>query len=188
MPPQFRFFIHDDRHFAASLVCERCEGTTKTGQRCTRSTCIGTRWCFQHLVSVKHLHVHDSTIHGAGKGLFAKDPKQDPDAILFNKGDKIIAYDGELINDATLKERYGAFTAPYGIQISQDRFEDGALHRGIGSLTNHRPTAQCNARFSVSHQRIVLVATKRIRNDREILVNYGRSYRFNEPTAFTTRR
>jgi SET domain-containing protein len=139
-------------------------------------------------VSVKHLLIQDSSIQGAGKGLFAKHPTQEQDAIVFHKGDKIIAYDGELTNRTTLTDRYGPYTAPYGIEISRDRMEDGALHRGIATLTNHRPMAQCNARFSVSRGRIVLVATKRIRNHQEIFVNYGKSYRFNEPTTYVTRR
>ena len=85
-------------------------------------------------------------------------------------------------------ERYGSYTAPYGIQISKRQNEDGALHRGIGSLVNHPPhNGRSNARFSVSKQRIVLVATKNIRNNQEIFVNYGRDYRFNELATHKTK-
>ena len=62
----------------------------------------------------------------------------------------MIEYDGELVDSTTLEERYGDDTAPYGIHINRDRYEDGALHRGVGTLVNQSPTAnRTNARFGV---------------------------------------
>ena len=109
-------------------------------------------------------------------------------AIVFKVGSKIIEYDGELVDSETLQERYGDETAPYGIHINRDRFEDGALHRGVGTLVNQSPrAAMTNARFGVSRNRIVLFATKNIRNGQEIYVRYGNEYRFDENNQYATK-
>ncbi len=68
------------------------------------------------------------------------------------------------------------------------RFEDGAIHRGVGTLVNQWPTAnRTNARFGVSRNRIVLFTTKNIRNGQEIFVRYGNEYRFDEKTQYSTK-
>lgn len=40
-----------------------------------RKVIIGFEYCFQHLKSERHLTVGNSLIPGAGKGLFAYDPR-----------------------------------------------------------------------------------------------------------------
>ena len=38
-----------------------------------------------------------------------------------------------------MDDRYGnEKTAPYGIQVSAQRYEDAALKRGLGSIINHK--------------------------------------------------
>ena len=138
---KFSFFINHVLHFRGNLECEQCRGTTKQGKQCTRRTCIGTGWCYSHLLSEKHLRILPSTIPHAGKGLFAMDKTKGPNEIVFRAGTRLIEYDGELVDSATLEERYGDETAPYGIYVNKDRFEDGAIHRGVGTLVNQSPTA-----------------------------------------------
>ena len=185
---KFSFFINHVLHFRGHLDCERCQGRTKQGNRCKRRTCIGTGLCYTHLQNEKHLRIKNSTIPNAGKGLFAMDKTKAPDEIIFRSGTKIIAFDGELVDSDTLEDRYGDTTAPYGAHINRDRFEDGALHRGVGTLVNQSPRANMtNARFGVSRNRIVLFTTKNIRNGQEILVRYGNEYRFDENTQYTTK-
>jgi hypothetical protein len=88
---------------------------------------------------------------------------------------------GEIINQQQLFHKYGQYTAPYGIQINANTYEDGARHRGVGSLINHKPVAQSNVRFSIGRdKKAYIVATKNIRNKAELYVSYGRGYRFNE--------
>jgi hypothetical protein len=98
---------------------------------------------------------------------------------------------GVVVDSATLEDRYGDdATAPYGIHINRDRYEDGALVTGGGgTLVNQSPRANMtNARFGVRRNRILLFTTKNIRNDREILVRYGSEYRFdNENTDYTSK-
>lgn len=188
MPYIFKFLINHHLHFEAPLESEQCVATTNSGQRCKRNTVIGCGYCYTHLLKLKHLRIKTSTIEGAGKGLFALDPTESDNAIIFKKDDKIIKYDGELVDRDELDERYGGYTAPYGVEISRtkDEYEDGALHRGVGTLVNHS-TRDANCRFSVTRNgNIVLKATRNIRNNKEILVDYGRNYNFNEDTSYKT--
>ena len=185
---KFTFSIDYVLQFRGSLACERCQGKTKGGSQCSRKTCIGSGWCHIHLLNEKHLKIQTSTIPNAGKGLFVMSKVVAENAIVFKVGSKIIEYDGELVDADTLQERYGDETAPYGIHINRDRFEDGAIHRGVGTLVNQSPrTAMTNARFGVSRNRIVLFATKNIRNGQEIYVRYGSEYRFDENTQYATK-
>ena len=189
MPYEFRFYIDHELHFQSRLESERCNGVKKNGETCKRTCCIGTPYCWTHLLYAKHIRIKDSILIRAGKGLFAIDPSTREPVRVFEKGDKIIEYDGELIPHAELERRYGGYTAPYGVEVNKTRdlYEDGAIHRGAGTLANHATGARVNARLSVSRNHVVLIATKTIKNGSEIYLNYGRAYRFNEPTEYTTK-
>jgi SET domain-containing protein len=114
-------------------------------------------------------------------GLFVFDTSQWPNEIVFRSGNRICPYFGEIINKAELDQRYGDHTAPYGIELSADRFQDRAAQRGIGTLINHTTRAASNCRFTNNRQFITITATKPIRNDQELLISYGNDYLFNEP-------
>ena len=101
-------------------------------------------------------------------------------------GDTICPYNGQVINTHQLEQRYGEQTAPYAIRVKDNKYEDAALQRGIGSLANHKPRAQSNTEFVVSRDHINLRATKNIRNGQELFVSYGNDYHFNEPGVHTT--
>ena len=140
-------------------------------------------FCHCHLLSQYHLQIKPSSIPNIGKGLFAINKRALPNMILFCKDDKICDYDGELIHNNDLNERYGLYTAPYGLQLSNRNFLDSACSRGVGSLINHHINhGRINARFSVHPNRrsAVIKATKNIYNGEEIFVDYGNSYAFNE--------
>lgn len=173
--------------FKASLASVRCCCHARTGGQCKKRTVIGIRYCWQHLLKVKRLRIKASPI--SGKGLFAIDKTQGPDAIIFRPGDRIIAYDGERVSKETIDARYGEWTAPYGIRARAGVFENGATQRGVGTLINHADKKYANSRFSVGNDhRVYFVATRIIRNNREILCPYGPSYRFNEKTKYSTYR
>ena len=189
MPYEFRFYINHELHFRAKLYSEQCTAQTEKGQACKRICCIGTPFCWTHLLFHRYLRIKQSTIPGAGKGLFAVAPKTDDiKQLVFYKNEKIIEYDGELMHHQELEKRYGRYTAPYGVVVNEKRdlYEDGALQRGAGTLCNHATGHKANARLGVSHSRIVLYATRRIMNGEEIFVNYGARYKFNEPTEYST--
>lgn len=196
MPLKFEFLVNQPGQvpalaFSCKLQCVRCDGTTAKGARCKRRVCIGTPYCPAHLKKEMNLNIADSLLAGAGKGLFAYDP-DDPDGneIVFRPKDVIVQYDGEIISEAELGERYGEHTAPYGLQEKYGVMytEDGACRRGAGTLANHKPHSQANAKlsFGSGRRRFQLVATKNIRNGQEIYVSYGRAYKFDEPTLTRT--
>jgi len=146
--------------------------------------------CWIHRRYQKHLNVHDSTIPHAGKGTFAWNGTNN-DAVVFEKNKKLMPYDGEIINTTTLENRYGPNTAPYGVEIQHNLYEDAALHRGIGSIVNQaNERRRVNARLMSSpgnqfnhHPHIEVVSTKPIKNKQEILVHYGDEYRLHEPNV-----
>ena len=124
-------------------------------------------------------------IDNAGKGLFAYNKSQPPNAILFRPNDKIVDYLGDRIDANELNRRYGDGTAPYALKVNNNLYIDPATRRGIGSLSNspdkHNPTRllrNANAKFSVNarYHTAALKATKYIHNNDEILTNYGPSY------------
>ena len=131
--------------------------------------------CYVHRKSVLHLKINKSTIPNAGDGLFAHNPKSE---IVFKKGNKICDYNGEIINRDTLIERYGMNNDDYVIELNHSLYEDGAKVRGIGTIPNHKTNRYTNARLSIKRSNEgQVVATKDIKHDDEIFVNYGRSYK-----------
>ena len=195
MPYRYTFSAPGEFSFACSLQCQQCGVVKADGSRCRNRVCVGVPYCHVHLFYKKHLKIKPSTIPGAGKGLFAARPNAGDD-IVFRRGDVVVEYGGESIDRATLDHRYGRYTAPYGLQRRADLFENAACKRGAGSLANHKPLSQANARYSVGRDRMNLVATKNIRNGQEIFCCYtgaARSrgagqYRFDEGTTGRTAR
>jgi len=174
----------DNECFTCKLKCERCVGINRNGQQCRRQVCLGTNWCYQHLLSVRHLKIATSTIPNAGKGLFAENKTAPANAILFRKGQTIIDYRGETIDDDELNDRYGAYTAPYAVKVADNEYTDAACQRGVASHANSNANTQHsnNATLSLDrrNRRINLKATKNIRNGMEIFASYGREYKFHE--------
>lgn len=195
MPYRFKFTAPGEFSFECTLQCERCNATNKTGAQCSKTACIGVPYCHVHLYHQKHLKIKPSAIPGAGKGLFAAKPGGGND-IVFRAGDRIIEYAGEAIDQPTLDHRYGNYTAPYGLMRQRNQYEDAACKRGVGSLANHKPASQANAKYSIGRNppRMNLLATKNIRNGQEVCCSYigsGRSraeqYAFDEGTISATR-
>jgi hypothetical protein len=192
MPYKFHFHGYDendssdDEDFECRILSERCIGQTKNRTRCKNRVIIGVPYCWCHLASVKHLKIKESLIPNSGKGLFVQDKSKGNDEVIFKKNVNIIEYTGEIINEEQLIERYGKFTAPYGLQNGQV-YIDSACDRGIASLINHKPMTQTNVRFSRYAGRINIKATKNIKNNRELFVCYGNDYHFNEDAEFSTK-
>lgn len=177
--PQYFHYRSPQTQFDGILKHERCRHILRNGHRCKRNVILGLPFCFQHRSKIK---VATSTIPHAGLGLFAHNGT-DNDAVVFQKKDEIAPYYGELVTPAIREERYGTMTAPYGLELTRQEAMDGALKRGLGTLVNHKPNREANTRFSVKRNKkeVNLVATKTIRNRKELFVNYGRQYKWNEP-------
>lgn len=186
----FKFYVNNQLYFASRMKKQECIAKTKKGTQCRHIVNIGQPFCYQHITSSMNLKIKPSTLPNGGKGLFAWSP-QTP--FVFDKDDIICEYDGEFISRSTLDNRYGEYTAPYAIAIrtgNNPRYEDAALHRGIGSLANHNTPQYVNAKFVIKklqrkNHSIYLKATRRILHGEEIFVDYGLDYLFYEPTKHT---
>ena len=151
-----------------------------TGRRCQRKQYIGFNLCFQHLATDKRLKIKESTIRGAGKGLFAYNGTNN-DEIVFKMGERIIDYNAEIITTEEINKRYGEDnTAPYTVRINKDLVEDGACQRSSASIANNRPLSYSNTKFYLYNKKIYLKAIKNIRNNQEITIDYGNEYIMNQ--------
>ena len=192
----FRFYInrrHPSMVFETALLSEQCRYIKPDGEHCNRIVVLGIPYCAQHLAMVEHLKIKKSTIPKAGIGLFAYDPTRGPNAIIFRGnqdggGDLICMYNGEIITNAVANRRYRRFTGPYACRISQNRIEDGAKIRGVGTFVNHSEDEnKINCRLGLRNHRIAIFATKNIKNGKELFADYGDDYHFDEPTHYSTR-
>ena len=189
---KFKFFINNQVAFECPINSARCIAHNRNGTRCKRRVCIGTPYCFTHLTTYLHLKIKVSTIPHAGKGLFALDNTKGNNDVVFKKGDVICEYGGEFINAHTLNERYGDYTAPYGMQVRANPalYQDCACKRDIGSLANSALLKRNNnAEFYISTQpirQVKLRAIKNIKNNQEILIDYGDEYLMHEPNTHHT--
>lgn len=188
MPARFSYSIDNEPKFACDLISEQCSAIKTDGQRCKCRTLMSTPFCHIHLKSIKHLVVKPSTIPQAGKGLFVCAAKQEPNAIIFRKGDTIVEYGGELLDYDETERRYGSKTAPYTLKIKEDVYLDAACRRSIGSICNSNQ-GHNNARLSVNtqHNTASVKAIKNIRNGAEIFCSYGAAYKFADGSSHSTK-
>ena len=188
--PLFTFTQSNGTVFSAPLESSQCTATCKNNNRCKRKVIIGQPYCYTHLLYQKHLKVKDSTIPGAGKGVFAEIPKAPVHQVVYQANSHIVPYTGQRINNQQLNDRYGDDTAPYALRINANTFVDPALQRGIGSIINHQPVARANVRFVAANYANNFTpsirSTKNIRNGQELFINYGRDYRMNDGSSHTT--
>lgn len=194
MPYYFHFVSDDGEHsFHHELNCQQCGYTKANGEECRNRVCIGLPRCYHHLIAEYHVQIKISTIPNAGKGLFANRRGAQENEIVFHADDVICPYMGELTTADVLQNRYGDFTSPYGIGVTDRIAEDAALIRGIGSIVNHNNNNRnINVEFQTRNihrrRRIVIVAIKDIRNGEELFINYGNDYIMDEPVRSTTNR
>ena len=188
--PVFTFTQSNGTVFRAPLESSQCTAMCKNHQRCKRRVIIGQPYCYTHLLYQKHLKVKDSTIPGAGKGVFAEIPRAQVNQVVYPANAHIVPYTGQRINNQQLNDRYGDDTAPYALRINNNLFVDPALKRGIGSIINHQPQARANVKFvAASHANNYIPSvksTKNIRNGQELFINYGHNYQFNDGSSHTT--
>ena len=182
MPYQFEMKEEENGvpFFQCPLKHYRCSHiNAKTGIQCGRKQYIGFDLCFQHLVTDCNLKIKKSNMEGAGKGLFAYNGTKNNDIIFKgnqSKGDRIIAYNADVITHLEANRRYGNHTAPYGVYVNKDYIEDAACMRSAGSLANHISHSKANAKLYSHQGRVYLRAIKNIRNGDEILTDYGKEY------------
>ena len=101
---------------------------------------------------------------------------------------EIFDYNGEVISLNRLNARYGDTTAPYAIKLHKNKYEDGAINRGIGTVVNHSSNiSKVNCRFSIKRDNTAqIIATKNIKNGAELFVDYGDDYKLNKVGVFSS--
>lgn len=186
--PNYFHFHEQNKHFDGKLESLQCLFIKVNGEQCLKHCVIGLPFCCIHTKIAYKLVIKPSTIPDAGLGVFVQDNKLEPNAIVFKKGQLRFPYYGKVINEAELIDRYGGYTAPYGIKLNKGLYEDGALMRGIGTLVNHQTNARSNCKFALNPKTnlINITNTKALRSGEELFVNYGRIYRFNEQGVSTS--
>lgn len=124
------------------------------------------------------LYVEESTLKGAGKGLFTHSE--------IKRGEKIVEYTGDIITwkecerrNNAIKEGIGA----YYFYISKKKCIDAQHH--LDSLARYCNDAngftkiiglKNNARFEIIKGRVFIIASRNFKPGDEIFVAYGREY------------
>lgn len=149
--------------FSCKLRCQRC-----VLPGCPNTTCVALPFCTRHLKEVCGLQLKKSGLHG--RGIFAAGP---PGSLVFQKGDKVAYFGGELLDQATLDRRYGEGGAgPYVASVSAKKALDGACLRSVGSMVNHGKGACANVKYAGRGGSLHMVAKRDIQSGEEIRVDY----------------
>lgn len=175
-------------NFDEKLKSDQCTRTLN-GVRCKKRCQIGLGICWIHLLNEHHLRIKASNLPNAGMGLFAIDKSKGDGEIIFRPGQSVCLYNGEVLDIYEHHARYGAESAPYTAQLNkkddEQMYEDASIHRGVGALINHSNKLD-NCRMKIKRNNVIeIVAKKNILNDSEILLNYGRQYKFNSKNTRT---
>lgn len=121
-------------------------------------------------------YVSASLIHGAGNGLFAKEPIHKNQVITWMEGRLLSRDEARALPDTSYCFSLNFFEVLDGLRTPQ-------IQRGGASFANHSfDCKKRNAKFVVRFDKathrndVLLKATRDIASDEEILVNYGRGY------------
>jgi hypothetical protein len=199
MPKCFRFKTeYHDRindiegetaEFRCYLESAQCRANTITQRaRCQNNAVVGLPYCYHHAKIHLNLVIKPSTnMNRDGKGVYAHsvEPRAQRE-VVFREGDVICHFYGQIRTRDDMNRRYGdveQLTAPYAIQITQNRFIDAACKRSMASMINHAPPSRANVRFKLQrgpHGRvtqIAIVALRNILHGTELLIDYGYAQR-----------
>ncbi len=162
--------------------CATCTGMTKRGVRCTRRTCKTFPYCWQHLLSECGLKVTQSTIPGAGQGLFAvKD---------FKKNARITRYSGD-IKPSDFRSDYAVDCRTWTMDAQRTNTYPGRYantaerkrRQPVNGGGQRRRMVKANARLVCDNRnkRVSVKAKQNIKatraNPKEIVVSYGSGFR-----------
>lgn len=150
--------------WSSPLVTAKClEG------HCNTMVSVGLPYCPVHTEIHYGVKVAESTIAGAGLGLFA--------TRRLKKDQVVCPYLGGICEESTIRRLYGLNTAVYAVQLTAGVTENADICRGIGSLCNHK-TRGFNCRLAKYKHRTVVRAVRDIKAGTELFVSYGSDYRF----------
>lgn len=143
--------------------------------------------CPAHARARLGLELRPSPRHGLG--LFTTRPQR--------AGTLLCPMDGQLTTQAALDATYGPdATAAYAVATQEGRIYDGSARRGLAWAANHGSADEVNAQMEDADQGQVtpwgrcrapiwLRATRDLRPDEEVLMDYGAAYRHWDHTCRT---
>ena len=99
-----------------------------------------------------------------GEGLFA--------AESISKGQLIVEYTGERVDDAESERRGGR----YLFEVKKNLVIDGTHPSHTARYINHACNPNAEAEHEVTEDRVYIRAIRKIRPDEEITINYGEEY------------
>jgi hypothetical protein len=211
--PRTNIVQQTNTEFKCRNVCgTRCwYRNVATRKRCKRTSCIDYRYCTQHLVNVVNLYIGARSRHlrslvpkVAGRGLYAVAgheglkahgvsngiPNENAKAIVFNVGDVIDTYGGEMISKTGIDDRYVHPDAIAPYSVSEDEHGVDAFCAATAPVYANDPydpskprpfmLAKSRANVKVDYNAVddkfEMVATKTIHHGEEILYHYGSDY------------
>lgn len=167
-----RLFVSPDRVIEA----DRCIANTTKGTRCRRRT-RRSGYCWSHLQMLQDLRIKESTLPGAGLGLFV-------DGRPIAKGAHVADYTGPVVDPRT--PPWVDVGNDYLFELSKSKAIDGSNSKNVASYANDcraadKRAGHCrgsNARFTYDARssKARLVATRKLAANEEIFVPYGRIY------------
>jgi len=99
-----------------------------------------------------------------GLGLFAQKP--------FTRGDFVIEYTGEKINDDEADRRGGR----YLFTIKKNLVLDAKEHKHLARYINHSCKPNCYAEVDEDEEKVFIYAKRKIEPEEELTYNYGKEY------------
>lgn len=158
--------------FACACLREKCRSISSTTQRpCTRFTVNGLGWCHVHLQKHKSLRIDKTR-----QRLYTT--KQ------FDSNTVIIEFDGEKLTRDELNDRYRGKKPPYVMVLSENTVQDASCKRGISAFVRqrHNSVNSTNSRIEKYNDVYVIISTKHIKANREIIVYNPNNLLGNEKT------
>lgn len=157
------------RNGFTDYITKQCAFVDARGQRCRRQTTITHPYCAQHTRLVHGVEVRQSTIPGAGLGLFA--------VRRIPKGTFLFNYDGDRLSTAEYTERYAEIGfGPYAIELTAHviidaRRTDAGVARFICSY--HGSGKKPNVQYVSTGQCVEVWTIAPIEPGDELLADYG---------------
>ena len=161
-----------DKDGQINTGAQRCTADTKAGGWCKARTRYGCL-CWVHRAQLNGTQIKDSTIPGAGKGLFARWD--------FNKGDAIVRYTGDIVQTAAGAREGGWEGSSYVLEVTNSWAIDAArTNTADGRMINDTVASnrRTNVKFAFDARRKVVTirALRAIKAGEELFIKYGREY------------
>ena len=148
--------------------CPTCTATTKTGDRCKRTTCKWAPFCASH----KAYRVGPSEIDGAGRGAFAVRELKKNSTV----GTYVIATVKQ--TEAQFRDEHPSGRATHTAKIKNHFYTalgaGNRTHNQIGMLNTAPRGERNNARLLASGR---VVTSRNVKFDDKLLLAYGSSYK-----------